>query len=237
MGKVMYMRKGEKLTKPSNFDPVLSNNTWDQIIEACRLNVVPDTWEVGDQKTMTINGTDYFIDIIGKSHDTYSDGSGTAPLTFQMHDCYNTSYTMNSSMTNNGGWTSCAMRTTHLPAILALMPSEVQDSIREINKTTSAGSKSTTINTTSDKLFLLSETEIFGVLKYSYSGEGLQYTYYKAGNSKVKSISGSTCRWWSRSPNVNNTSEFCYVETDGSASTASASAVAAQCGVAFAFCF
>ena len=153
-----------------------ADNDWISIIEACHSGSVPSTWVVGNSKTMTINGTDYQIDIIGKNHDTYTAG-GTAPLTFQLHDCYGETKNMNSSNTNSGGWTSCAMRRTHLPAILSKMPTEVQNGIREVNKLTSAGSRSNTINTTADKLFLLSEIEIFGSVSYSKSGEGTQCDY------------------------------------------------------------
>ena len=148
-----------------------ADNDWSAIIAACHSGSVPSTWVVGNSKTMTINGASYQVDIIGKNHDTYAAG-GTAPLTFQLHDCYGETEKMNSSNTNSGGWTSCAMRSTHLPAILALMPTEVQNGIREVNKLTSAGNKSSTINTTADKLFLLSEVEIFGSPSYSVSGEG-----------------------------------------------------------------
>ena len=163
---VFFRRRGEP---PSAFDSVFSNNSWEAIIAACQSGNVPNRWAVGDSKMMAINGTDYQIDIIGKNHDTYTSG-GTAPLTFQLHDCYAYEKQMNSSGTNIGGWTSCAMRHTHLPAILALMPTEVQNGIREVNKLTSAGNQSATINTTADKLFLLSEIEIFGRVDYSNIG-------------------------------------------------------------------
>ena len=210
-----------------------ANNSWEAIIAACQSGNVPDSWAVGDSKTMTINGTDYQIDIIGKNHDTYTAG-GTAPLTFQLHDCYATSYAMNSSNTNSGGWTSCAMRSTRLPAILALMPSEVQNGIREVNKLTSAGNQSETINTTADKLFLLSEIEIFGSVTYSVAGEGNQYAYYSAGNSKVKNRSGSSSAWWERSPRTSNPAHFCNVNDGGYASYYAA---VNSRGVAFGFCF
>ena len=184
---------------------------------------------------MTINGADYQIDIIGKNHDTYAAG-GTAPLTFQMHDCYATAYAMNSSNTNRGGWTSCAMRNTPLPAILALMPPDVQSSIREVNKLTSAGGMSATINTTADKLFLLSEIEIFGSITYSVAGEGSQYAYYSAGNSKVKNRSGSATGWWGRSPFGSISWAFCRVHSNGTSVSFDVSANAAF-GVSFAFCF
>ena len=234
MGHCLMMRKGEVHTAPVTYKANFADNTWAQIIDACHKNQVPETWVVGNQKAITINGTAYVIDIIGKGHDDYSDGSGKAPLTFQMHDCYGKTYGMNSSNINTGGWTSCAMRSTHLPAILALMPTEVQNGIREVNKLTSAGEKTITIHTTADKLFLLSEIEIFGSVKYSKSGEGTQYDYYKAGNSKVKKFNGSEYPWWGRSPNGSNTTGFCRVGSRGNASYGDASNAH---GVAFGFCF
>ena len=210
-----------------------ADNDWASIIAACHSGSVPSTWVVGNSKTMTINGASYQVDIIGKNHDTYTAG-GKAPLTFQLHDCYADTKAMNSSNTNSGGWTSCAMRSTHLPAILALMPTEIQNGIREVNKLTSAGSQSATINTTADKLFLLSEVEIFGSTTYSEAGEGTQYDYYKAGNSKVKKWNGSAAIWWERSPNAGYSTRFCYVDSNGSAGLSGASTAR---GVAFGFCF
>ena len=215
-------------------DSVFANNSWETIIAACRSGSVPGSWVVGDSKTMTINGANYQIDIIGKSHDDYTDGSGKAPLTFQLHDCYADVKAMNSSNTNSGGWKNSAMRTTYLPAILALMPTEVQNGIREVNKLTSAGSQSATINTTEDKLFLLSEIEIFGSVNYSKRGEGTQYDYYKAGNSKVKKFNGGANDWWERSPRGSNSTGFCIVDSGGDAIYKVASGAL---GVAFGFCF
>ena len=235
MGHVLFLRKGEVHTAPVPYKANFADNTWAQIIDACHKNKVPDTWAVGNSKTMLINGTEYQIDIIGKGHDDYADGSGKAPLTFQLHDCYGELEAMNNSAnTNCGGWMSCDMRQTHLPAILALMPTEVQSGIREVNKLTTAGCESATINTTADKLFLLSEIEIFGSVSYSKSGEGTQYDYYKAGNSKVKKYNGSAYNWQERSPYGRSTSFFCIVNSNGNADYDSARTAF---GVAFGFCF
>lgn len=210
-----------------------ADNDWSAIIAACHSGSVPSTWVVGNSKTMTINGASYQVDIIGKNHDTYASG-GKAPLTFQLHDCYGETKNMNSSNTNSGGWTSCAMRSTHLPAILALMPTEVQNGIREVSKKASVGGASSTIETVSDKLFLLSEVEIFGSTSYSAAGEGTQYDYYKAGNSKVKKRNGSAAAWWERSPRASYSTSFCLVNSNGSANGNDASFAR---GVAFGFCF
>ena len=210
-----------------------ADNEWSEIIAACQSGNVPASWVVGNYKNMTIGGKAYRIDIIGKNHDTYASG-GTAPLTFQLHDCYDETKQMNSSNTNVGGWTSCDMRTTHLPAILDLMPAEVQAAIREVQKKTSAGNRSSSIRTTNDKLFLLSEIEIFGSTTNSFAGEGKQYDYYKAGNSKVKNRSGSASTWWERSPYSNYSDFFCSVRSNGSANAYISSD---SRGVAFGFCF
>ena len=215
------------------YEANFADNTWEQIIAACQKKIVPPTWKVGDQKAMTIGGTDYLIDIIGINHDDYSDGSGKAPFTFQMHDCYADTKAMNSSNTNSGGWTSCAMRQTHLPAILALMPTEVQNGIREVSKKASVGGKSSTIETVSDKLFLLSEVEIFGLTSYSAAGEGTLYDYYKA-DSQEKYRNGSAAAWWERSPTASYSTRFCLVNSRGVANPGSASNAG---GVAFGFCF
>ena len=213
-------------------DPVFGNNSWAAIIKACQEKQVPDTWNVGNSCNMTINNKTYAIDIIGKNHDDYADGSGKAPLTFQLHDCYGDTKKMNSSNTNSGGWGQTEMRTTHLPAILALMPTEVQNGIREVLKKQRISGTSAMIIGQMDKLFLLSNNEIFGTT--GDFGEGTQYDYYKAGNSKVKKWNGSAAAWWERSPGDGSSTSFKVVNSSGSENSDIANNAR---GVAFGFCF
>ena len=216
------------------FEPVFANNSWETIIAACRSGDVPDSWAIGNSKNMTINGTDYQIDIIGKNHDDYADGSGKAPLTFQMHNSYGTAYAMNSTSTNAGGWKECAMRKTHLPAILALMPAEVQSGIREVSKKTMAKSGDSWLATVSDKLFLLSEVEVFNSTENSAAGEGSQYAYYGASGSTVKTLNGRGTSWWLRSPMRTSDYSFCASSVGGAQTNLNATD---ERGAAFAFCF
>lgn len=160
-------------------DPVFGNNSWAAIIKACQEKQVPNTWNVGDSCNMTINNKTYAIDIIGKNHDDYADGSGKAPLTFQMHTTYATQYKMNGAESNSCGWVNCLVRTsTAFPALKKVMPAEVVAAFKAVTKKTSAGSASSAIDTTEDTLFLLSEIEVQGTRTYSYAGEGTQYEYY-----------------------------------------------------------
>ena len=210
----------------------LDDTEWADIAICSELGMAEQFFKVGDTKTVNINGTNYEVQIIGFNHDTKTAG-GKAGITFQLVDCLTTAYPMNSSNTNVGGWTSSVMRQTTLKTILSQLPSALQSVLKAVNKLTSAGNQSTTINTTSDKLFLLSEIEIFGTTTYSVAGEGSQYEWYMAGNSKIKYRSGSANAWWERSPRSGDTTAFCYVNGSG---TAGNNVASASYGVSFGFC-
>ena len=183
---------------------------------------------IGDQVTLSLNGTNYAFDIIGFNHDTLTDtaaygeetATGKAGITFQMHDLFETGYKMNSSNTNSGGWKSSAMRTSTMKTIKGYMPAAWQTSIKPVNKESGLGGGSSSgTETVSDSCFLLAEIEVFGSNTYSVSGEGMQYAYYKAGNSKVKNIksTGYNYHWWERSPYSGDGESFCVVYMNGSA--------------------
>lgn len=236
MGECLFARRGPVHTTPLALKSVFADNTWAEIIQACQTNKVPETWEVGDQKPMTINGVEYLIDIIGKNHDVYTDGLSWAPLTFQLHNIYKTQYAMDTDTYNGDGWTGCTMRRTYLPRILVAMPTEVQAGLREVTKWTSEGNDSSIIETTSDKLFLLSEIEIFGEIDESFEGEGRQYAYYVGGDKTLKTPVGSEDPgyWLERSPHNGSLKWFCSVSMWGDAEVRAAETPS---GVAFAFCF
>ena len=197
---------------------------------------------IGDQVTLSLNGTNYAFDIIGFNHDTLTDtvaygeetATGKAGITFQMHDLFEKFYAMNSAHTNSGGWKNSAMRTSTMATMKSYLPSAWQTVIKQVNKDSGTGGGSTSgTETVSDSCFLLAEIEVFGSTTYSVSGEGTQYAYYKAGNSKVKNMDGSASHWYERSPLSGNGKEFCMV---GKYGDASAYNVTLRPGVAFGFC-
>ena len=68
------------------------------------------------------------------------------------------------------------------------------------------------------KFFLLSEIEVFGTATYSYNvltGRERQYEYFQNGNSPKRNNKA----WWLRSPVKDNTTSFCYVNSNGTIST------------------
>ena len=209
----------------------LNDTTWENIDMVSKLGMAKQFWSVGDTKTISVNGTNYEFQIIGFNHDDKTAG-GKAGITFQMVDCLSTTYNMNSSNTNNGGWKNSAMR-SRMSTFLSQLPSDLQSVIKAVNKLVSVGNNTSTIETVSDKLFLLSEVEIFGSTTYSFAGEGSQYAWYKAGNTKVKKVNGTADYWWERSPYSGNPKSFCSVSSDGNAHASNASG---SYGASFGFC-
>ena len=195
---------------------------------------------IGDQVTLALNGTNYAFDVIGFNHDTLTTATaygsttntGKAGITFQMHDLFATTYFMNNS--NSGGWKKSTMRTSTMATMKGYMPVAWQKAIKPVNKVSGTGEAvSGNTETVSDSCFLLAEIEIFGSTTNSVSGEGTQYAYYKAGNSKVKNMSGSAYYWYERSPRSGGSKDFCYVYRNGTSDRTYASD---SRGVAFGFC-
>ena len=219
--------------KVVKFEDNFAENSWENIILACQLNKVKDTWNVGDKKTMTIGENEYEIAIIGKNHDTYTAG-GKAPLTFQLAEVYGTTAKMNETQTNTTGWSGSAMRNTTMPAILSAMPSEVHNAIKAVNKETLNGTRDG-LETTSDKLFLLSEIEVNGSVYFSNNfAEGSRYPYYTDLNSQIMNLGKNPATWWLRGPGKNNAIGFTQINMSGYMANGSAEYA---CGVVFGFCF
>ncbi len=197
---------------------------------------------VGDQVTLPLDGTNYAFDVIGFNHDelttptAYGSVTATAKagITFQMHDLFGTKFSMNYIDDNAGGWKGSFMRGSTMETMRGYLPSAWQTAIKPVNKVSGTGGGSSSgTEAVSDGCFLLAEVEIFGKAMSSVAGEGTQYAYYKAGNSKVKKRNGSADLWWERSPDHGQSYYFCNVAKRGGADLDYASS---DYGVAFGFC-
>lgn len=144
-------------------------------------------------------------------------------------------FSMNGSATNSGGWASSQMRTkicgtslsSYSGTILAVIPAALRAVLKSVTKYTNNTGQSTAasaVTATTDYFFLLSEYEVFGSISYANSNESskqAQYSYYSAGNSKIKykhSATSTAVTWWLRSPFASNSSYFVRVRTDGTVS-------------------
>lgn len=210
----------------------LNDTDWADIDICGRLGMAQQFFKVGDSKTVNIGGTNYEVQIIGFNHDDKVSG-GKAAYSFQLVDCLNQTQQMNTSNTNTDGWNGSAMR-GRMSTYKSQLPAALRNVIKTVKKKSGTGGGSSSgTQQTNDDLFLLSEIEIFGTTTYSVAGEGTQYEWYKAGNSRIKKVNGSANHWWERSPYSGYTSYFCDVDSSGNASFYYASS---SVGVSFGFC-
>lgn len=189
---------------------------------------------------LTLTNYSAWVFIIGFNHNAEREGNGIAFQGFKATDkgtdvClvdsgYNTNKTsgtwfnMNNSSTNSGGWQASLMRKNIMPLIKASFPADLQAVIKTstIYTDNKGGNSGNVVPTaTQDDMFLLAEYEVCGTRHSASTQESnylKQYSYYSAGNSKVKykhNATSSTAAWWERSPVSTNSSYGCNVTAGG----------------------
>jgi len=219
--------------KTVTYYPILENNSWEAIAAASKEGLASSLWNVGDQKKITIEGNDYFVDIIGFDHDTPSDvaayGRDRVGITFQLHGVYNQNYTLDDG--NNLSWPDTVMARSYLPGIRGRLETALQNVIVPVEKVYNIDG-----DTSSSNLFILSINEAIqqSVIE-SYSipnicryGDLYQYyidDYTRANKDRI---------WWTRS--INTSGKYGYVIASSSEPYPTGRDLTNSAGVSFAFC-
>lgn len=145
-------------------------------------------------------------------------------------------FRMNTSDSNSSGWASSNMRTaicgtslsSYSGTIIAVIPAALRAVLKSVTKYTDNTGNSSAVTATTDYFFLPSEYEVFGAIRYCNTNEKskqAQYSYYSAGNSKVKynhSATSTAVIWWLRSLFVTNPTVFVTVSVNGTVNGATA---------------
>lgn len=190
-----------------------------EIQAIARSGMASQYWQIGDRHKITLEtGEEIYVEIADFNHDIAPSGA-LLPLTIIMEDCFAAKMQMNSSSSNASGWSNCNLRTGTLPGIKSSFPAEWQEIMATAQKKTCAGSGSSVIITTDDDLWLLSEIEIFGIVKHSDYGEGSIYPIFTDNASRVARVNGVASSWWARSPAGATSTSFCIIDSDGSTNT------------------
>ena len=164
--------------------------------------------------------------IIGINHDDLAAGTGKAGLTF-LTTSTGISSRVNATDTNAGGWEKSELRAKmNSGEIWNLMPADFQSKVKSVRKLTNnvgGTDKNAAVTATSDKLFLLSYSEIvptsYWASSYPWtSNEGTQYDAFKG--KVTNNYSGNDCLkigsfWWERSVNPGCSALFLYVYSYG----------------------
>ena len=115
------------------------------------------------------NGKTLEYRIIGINHDDLADGSGKAGLTFEVTNTAMDEQRMNATSTNAGGWEKSEIRgRLNSGDLWSLLPIDLQSKAKAVTKMTDnkGGGSASAPSATTDKVFLLSMTEIYGDRRY-----------------------------------------------------------------------
>ena len=162
------------------------------------------------------NGKTLEYRIVGINHDDLADGSGKAGLTFEATNTVLGAQRMNATQTNAGGWEQSELRgRLNSGDLWSLLPSELQSKVKTVKKMTDnkGGGTAGTPSATTDKVFLLSTTEVYGNLQ----SDGAQYEYYKSKGVTTSSYSGASSgnHHWTRSVYPSGSTNFRLVNSSG----------------------
>ena len=162
------------------------------------------------------NGKTLEYRIVGINHDDLADGSGKAGMTFEATNAVLGTQRMNATQTNAGGWEQSELRgRLNSGDLWSLLPSELQSKVKTVKKMTDnkGGGTAGTPSATTDKVFLLSTTEIYGDLQ----SDGVQYEYYKSKGVTTSSYSGASSGsgHWTRSVHPGYSAAFRCVDSSG----------------------
>lgn len=186
--------------------------------------------DAGTEWSITLtDGKTLRYKIIGINHDDLADGSGKAGLTF-LTTSMSIRSRMNATATNAGGWEQSELRAKmNGGEIWSLMPPDFQSKVKAVKKlTNNVGggdeNQNAAMSSTSDKLFILSFSEIVQASHWAsdYPWTSSEGTQYEAFRGKVtNNFANNDCLqfgglWWERSVNPTEGAAFLVVGGTGS---------------------
>jgi hypothetical protein len=214
----------------------LNKNTWQGIQNILNAHLENDYFTVGDSYPVTLNtGEIVYYRIAAINHDE------AHQLIFEPQYCLETARQMNASNTNSGGWNACALRSWLNGSYLAMLPDDLQAVIAERVFQTSNGSQSSTLQTSSDKIWLPKEYEVLGAVIATATSEKTsttsQFPIYATADNCMKTYgkSGGSANWWLSSPHISLSTGFAFIASKGTGGGSSVSPASTANGVAPSF--
>lgn len=196
-----------------------------------------------------VDGTteDIEVELVGYDHDELSDGSGNAGLTFLCKTILKDLHIMSDiDSLNRASWVDSDMREYLMNTIMPALPDDLSSVILEVNKRTSAGGSSNSVEdiiSTTDSIWTPSLIEIIDTYSTTalYDAEGNTYEYLigaseeDSRNRRIRVDSeGRAQRYWTRSPVAYSSNEYWMISTLGGGISTYTSYV--ERGVVFGFC-
>lgn len=219
------------------------SDSWSDIITACGNGTYSSKYSLGDTKSIIIDGSTYYMQLVAKDADVLdSDGTTTVPTTWVMWKKFYDTHRMNLAASSgvqgtgaNGGWEYSEMRSWLSGTVLPLLPSEVQAAIKEVRKHSdyivTGESDITHDQRTADKLWIPSAREVVGGTRYEQTGPDYTAVLGSPARRTKYNSSGNNSAWWTRS--AYSPTGFRTVNTNGGTTSTNADS---SFGVALGFC-
>ena len=211
----------------------LNHLSWRRIDQIGKAGKARECFALGATKTDHMkNGFAAVYQIIGFDHDDLADGSGKAPISWDMVSFYKEE----KAMRDNGDsvwWLDTDMRTFLNGDFKELVSDDLASIVKPVIKYSK--DRTGSLKETIDEFWLKSEQELFGRKIWSYGGDGKWYELYAQENiDYFKLMPNGDQNWqWLRSVYADFSDLFCCVNTSGSAGYGNAND---SLGFAPAFC-
>ena len=249
---------------PKAYDPILANNTWEQINEVANEGIAASVWSIGDEIDIEVLNETVTSCIIDFDHDTLSDGSGTAAITFGLKTIPNQKQPFWTKIDHNPSdvnYFNSVQWTWYRNTLIPSIPPNMTDFIKSVKKTAISLYRRSwyngvsniyeydmaTTKTVNCYLFPFSYKEVnlpnlsAEELDQYLETEGSLYQYYSTIANRVKlNNSGFPMIWnlrtcYERPQNGGNyISEIYYITTEG---TDDMEQIMASSGNIFGICF
>lgn len=203
---------------PKAYDPILANNTWEQINDVANEGIAASVWSIGDEIDITALNETLTMVILDFDHDTLSDSSGTAAITFGTKNLMKDEQTVFYYKGIIGA--SYQIRYDRSPyyefinsQILPSLSSDIKSILKTVTKKSSMGTWSFSgqhytmhsgdkfVN--SVQLFAFALPEVCDVYTTAYNDEiwendGTLYPYFETSQNRIKRLAngtGNTNEW------------------------------------------
>lgn len=191
--------------------------SWSMIDEIGRAGKARTLFALGATKKVHMkNGFIAEYQIMGFDHDDLADGSGKAPISWDMVSLYKDTIYMKKD-SEPSCWDDSDGRKFMNEDLYALLPDDLQAIIKPVWKLTA--NQNGEIIKSVDRVWAKSEKELFGRAIYSNDGEGHWYELFRQEDVPYFKLNSDNEKdWqWLRSPGATDARYFCRVNTSGAA--------------------
>lgn len=155
------------------------SDTWEQILAAEQDGSYSTKYNVGDTKSILVDGKAVMMQIAAFDADTIAGGTEKAKISWVCKNCYDNSIFMNMTRSTTGGWPAMYMY-TYLNDTSSGVYSKIESTVKNAIKTVVKpywDAEASAEKTSNDKLWLLSNQEVNFITSGTYHKEDGGVTY------------------------------------------------------------